>query len=148
MALKVTLVARVVVANTADEVLDASVDGEVPPEERLAAEHVTAHRAHVPVPVHLPRVCPKVSLAEETLTAALQLHRRGLVHRVDVALQVVLAVRVVAAVLAQYHPHALLPAEGPRPWHRRLCRHVTAAAAPSSEECTDATLRASDYCWA
>lgn len=125
--LKVALVTCVVFADAADEILDASMYRKVPPEECLAAEHVAAHRTHITMAVHLPRVCSQVRLAEESLTAAFQFHRRCLVHGMDVALQVILAVSVVTTVLAQDDPSALLPTMLPRPWHRRFRRHAATA---------------------
>ncbi|MPC50853.1 hypothetical protein E2C01_044686 [Portunus trituberculatus] len=110
VSLQVTLVAGVVATQAADELLDTGVHGEVPLEQRLAAEHVAAHGAHVAVTMQGTRMCSHVSFVEETLAAALQLYGRRLVHGLNVALQVVLSVRHVATKGTHYKAAALLAA--------------------------------------
>ena len=108
--LQVALVAGGVAAEAAGEVLLPAVHRQVAPQQSLPAEVPAAHLAPVPAAVEEGHVVAQRRLAVEERPAALQ-HARGLlVHGHHVALQVVLAVRAVAALGAPErlaHGHGL-----------------------------------------
>ena len=99
VAVEVGLVTGAVVAHGADERLLPGVSLHVPVQQRFPKEVLVARRpiANVPVPVELLVVDPHVRLPEEGDVAAEVRGGQPLVHRHDVPLQIVTAVRDITA---------------------------------------------------